>query len=205
MKSKINIPGYNLGSYSIPDECVKNVCVDIGANIGCFTLQQASFFAVIHYYEPFEECYNIINEKVKELKNVTGWREAVYFEDDIIIPIVAHENLDAGSNAIKTDAVNEAWSEEIGTVKTVSLPTILERAGGHIDYLKVDCETSEYYFLVDQDLAQIDYIGIELHWQIGQEKYDRLLAHLAKTHNVVGDCSWTWGINKEVLFKLKSL
>lgn len=205
MKSKINIPEYNLGAYTIPDECTKNICVDIGANIGCFTLQQADYFNVVHYYEPFEECYNIVSKKVEELKNVTGWREAVYFEDDVIISIVAHENLDAGSNAIKTDAVNEAWSEEIGTVKTVSLPTILERAGGHIDYLKVDCETSEYYFLIDKDLSKIDYIGMELHWQMGKEKYDYLLEHIAKTHSSAGDCSWTWGINKEVLFKLKSL
>lgn len=205
MKSKINIPEHNLGAYTIPDECVKNVCVDIGANVGSFTLSQANNFQILHYYEPFEECYNVISEKVDGLKNVTGWREAAYFEDNTTVSIIAHQNLDAGSNAIKTDTINGDWKEEIGFVKTVSLPTVLERVGGHIDYLKIDCETSEYHFLIGRDLSKIDYIGIELHWQMGKEKYDYLLEHITKTHNTSGDYAWEQGVNKEVLFKLKSL
>lgn len=203
MKNKINIPKDNLGYYIIPDNCYRNVCVDVGANVGSFVLSQASNFKTIHYYEPFEDCFNTIQEKTKSYSNVTGWKEAVYNKDGETVSIVSHYNLDAGSNAIKTDSINEDWTNEIGSVKTVSLPTILERVGGHIDYLKVDCETSEYYFLIDQDLSSIDYIGIELHWQIGKTKYNQLLKHLAKTHYTSDDYAWKYEINKEVLYSKK--
>lgn len=205
MEIKINIPQHNLGSYTIPDECVKGVCVDIGANVGSFTLAQASFFSIVHYYEPFQDCYDIITQKLEGFKNVTGWREAAYSEDGKTVAIMAHDNLDAGSNAIKTDAINEAWTKEIGEVLTVSLPTVLKRAGGHINYLKVDCETSEYHFLLDQDLIEIDYIGIELHWQMGKKKYDCLGNHLLKTHTASKELKWEWGVNQEVLLKRKGL
>jgi len=205
MKDRINIPHHNLGAYIIPEECKRGTCVDVGANVGSFTLLQAGSFKTVHYYEPYEECYNVIYEKVKGLDNVTGWQEAVYYEDETEVSLVHHSNFDAGSNAIKTDAINKDWGDELQKVKTVSFSTILERIGGHIDYLKVDCETSEYYFLIDQDLKEVDYIGIELHHQMGKYKYDLLLTHLAKTHISIGDCRWEEGLNKEVLFKPKSL
>lgn len=199
MSTKVNIPMNNLGCYKIPSSCKKNVCVDIGANVGSFTMSQHANFQVVHYYEPFKECYSIIQEKVKFLKNVSGWQEAVYKEDNKTVSILKHYYLDAGSNAIKTDSLNNDWQEEIGTATTVSFPTVLKRAGGHIDYLKIDCETSEYYFLIDQDLSSIDYIGMELHWQMGEKRYNELLNHIFKTHITQDNCSWRHQLNREVL------
>jgi FkbM family methyltransferase len=200
MKNNIIIPEDNLGYYTIPDNCNRNMCVDVGGNVGSFVLSQVNNFKTIHYYEPFEDCFNTIQEKTKGVNNIIGFKEAVYNKDNEIVSIVSHYNLDAGSNAIKTDSINEDWKDEVGTAKTISFPTILERANGHIDYLKVDCETSEYYFLIDQDLSSVDYIGIELHWQMGKTKYNQLLKHLAKTHITTGDCNWKYEINKEVLY-----
>lgn len=200
MNNKVNIPINNLGHYNIPEDCKKDVCVDIGANVGSFTLSQQSNFKTIHYYEAFEDCYNLVKDRVKQFSNIVGWNEAVYNKDGETVSIMSHYNLDAGSNAIKTDSINEDWKEEIGSVKTVSFPTVLQRAGGHIDYLKIDCETSEYYFLIGQDLSYIDYIGIELHWQMGKEKYNELLAHISKTHTTTDYCEWGYESNKEVLF-----
>lgn len=206
MKNKVNIPSINLGTYNIPTYCDKDVCVDVGANVGSFVLSQANNFKTIHYYEPFEECYNVIKEKTKDLNSVFGWNEAVYNKDNETVSIMCHQNLDAGSNAIKTDCINEDWKEEIGTAKTVSFPTVLERAGGHINYLKLDCETSEYYFLINQDLSEVDHIGMEIHWQMGIEKYYELINHISKTHNTLDDYSWKRDINKEVLFsKIKTI
>ena len=125
----------------------------------------------------------------------------MYVEDGLSIPMVAHMNRDAGSNALKTEVLNEHWTLEIEPVKTISLPTVLSRIGGHIDYMKVDCETSEYYLLLSQNLDRIDYIAIELHWQMGKEKYDALVEHLLKTHTVIGTYQWQEEHNREVLFK----
>lgn len=205
MKININIPEHNLGSYDIPIDCKKDSCVDIGANIGDFTVSQASAFKLLHFYEPFKPCFTKVKSRTKDFNNVIGFMEAVYSEDKKELPLIAHLNHDAGSTALKTDAINEDWKDELGLVQTISLPTILQRVGGSINYLKVDCETSEYYLLIDQDLTNIDYIGIELHWQMGEEKYNRLINHLQKTHTTLGDASWSFNTNKEVLFKNKLL
>jgi len=205
MGIEIHIPEYNLGIYEIPSDCKKDYCVDIGANIGDFTVSQASTFSTLHFYEPFEPCFTLVKSKTKELRNVVGFMEAVYSQDKEKLPLIAHLNHDAGSTALKTDSINEDWIDELDLVETVSLPTILERVGGHINYLKVDCETSEYYLLNKQNLECIDYIGIELHWQIGEKKYNELIDWITKTHSCTGDFSWSLGLNKEVLFKNKLL
>lgn len=203
--ANINISEYNLGEYFIPIECQKDVCVDIGANVGSFTLAQAQSFKTVHYYEPFEPCFNLIKQKTNNMANVTGWMEAVYLEDNKSLFLMSHFNQDSGSIALKTACLNEHWTKEIGVANTVSLRTVLSRVGGHINYLKIDCETSEYYFLMLQDLSNIDYIGIELHWQMGVDKYNNLVHHISKTHSILNDYSWVYDTNKEVLCKLKTL
>lgn len=205
MEKQIQIPDTNLGAYDIPFDCNKRYCVDIGANIGDFTTSQAANFDVLHYYEPYEPCYNRIKSRTEGLPNVTGYKEAVYKVDGMKLPLIAHANYHAGSTALKTDAINQDWVDDLDLVQTVSLPTILSRIGGHINYLKVDCETSEYYLLINQDLLEVDFIGIELHWQMGKQKYDNLVEHILHTHICTGDNSWTEGSNKEVLFKNKLL
>jgi len=197
----INIPSSNLGHYTIPEDCLRNVCVDIGANIGDFTVSQASNFKTLHFYEPFKPCFDKIQDRVKDLNNVKGFNEAVYKESGLQLPMIAHLNNDAGSNALKTDAINEHWVEELDLVTTVSFSDILSRVGGRINYLKVDCETSEYYLFIDQDLSSVDYIGIELHHQMGIEKYNKLIEHILQTHSSTENTDFIFDINREILFK----
>lgn len=206
MIKQVNIPNYNLGNYQVPETCLKDTCVDIGANIGDFVTSQVSKFKLIHFYEPYSPCFNIVKEKISKYNNVVGWEEAVYKTDNEKVSLVAHCNYDAGSNAIKTDLLNNDWKEEIqNQIITVSLPTILKRIGGHINYLKVDCETSEYYLFMNQDLSNIDYIGIEIHSQMGKQRYDELLTYINKTHITTDDFSWEKEKNKECNFINKRL
>ena len=195
----------HLGNYIIPEECNKNVCVDVGANTGNFTVLQIRNFNVIHFYEPFKPCFETIIKRIGDEKKVQGYNEAVYREDNLKIPMIAHQNMDAGSNALKTDAINNDWEQILEDVSTVSLETILKRVGGFINYLKIDCETSEYYFLLGKDLKFIDYIGIELHWQMGKEKYDELINYIQRTHHSNDILTWEYNTNREVLFKNKNL
>jgi FkbM family methyltransferase len=195
----------HLGQYTVPNECNKNVCVDVGANTGNFTVSQISVFNVIYFYEPYTPCFDTVTKRVENEKKVLGFNEAVYSEDNLKIPMIAHGNMDAGSNALKTDTINDDWKYVLDEVTTVSLETILSRAGGHINYFKIDCETSEYHLLINKDLTPIDYIGIELHWQMGKEKYDYLISHIQKTHTTNDNILWEYNTNKEVLFKNKNL
>lgn len=201
----IIIANNNLGNYNVPLNCARNTCVDIGANIGDFTVSQVNNFNVIHFYEPFKPCFDIIQARVKNFKNVTGFNEAVYKESNLKLPMISHINKTAGSNALKTDCINEHWTDDLDSVVTISFTDILNRIGGKINYLKIDCETSEYYLLMNTDLSSVDYIGIELHWQMGQEKYNSLINHILKTHTSNDDFGYVYDLNKEVLFTNRSI
>jgi FkbM family methyltransferase len=198
--SNINIPKYNLGNYKFPIDLKYDTCVDVGANVGDFVVRNSEKFKQIHFYEPFEPCFNIIKNKTEKSKNVRGFNEAVYSMSGLILPLLKHLNSDAGSNALKQEGINAHWNEEIQNTTTISLPDVLNRIGGKINYLKVDCETSEYVFLFDKDLSCIDAIGIELHWQMGEVRYNNLINHILKTHHCSEDFSYEVEKNKEVLF-----
>jgi len=195
----------HLGKYKIPDECKKNVLVDVGANTGNFTISQIGKFDLIHFYEPYLPCFETVKTRLGDSQNVFGFNEAVYSEDNLKIPMMCHTNRDAGSNALKTEELNDHWTDELESVTTVSFETILKRVGGHINYLKIDCETSEYKFLLNKNLKDVDYIGIELHWQMGEEKYKDLINHIRKTHTSNDNIEFKSEFNKEVLFKNKNL
>lgn len=193
----------NLGSYIVPDDVKGGICVDIGANVGNFFKKYKDYFSKIHFYEPFKECYDICNEE--KYDNVFGYNEAVI--DKIgYVNLVSHLNNESGSNAIKNDNLNEEWGDNIvqEKVKSVNIEMVLDRVGGKIDYLKCDAETSEYLILLNKDLSNIKYIGLEIHHQMGKTKYDELISYMLITHSLQsGDTSYQSGSNKELLFKKK--
>ena len=71
-----------------------------------------------------------------------------------------------------------------------------------IDYLKMDCETSEYHILFEKDLTIFNYIGIEVHAQPGELKHSQLISHIKTTHQLVsGDATYKSNLNNELFFK----
>lgn len=199
VNNNINIFLHNLGNYKVPGFTRNGICVDVGANVGSFIKKYHEFFKIIYYYEPQIACYEIC--KKLDYKNIIGFNEAVYNTCGKILPIVSHSNHESGSCALLTDSLNSDWEVDtlINNVKTVDLATVVERAGGKIDYMKIDCETSEYYLLINNDIEMIKCIGIELHWQMGESKYCDLVKHISQTHNIIGDYTFQVNHNKEVL------
>jgi FkbM family methyltransferase len=200
----INIPLHNLGLYTIPEECKKYTCVDIGANIGDFVMKAKDIFETVHFYEPYKPCFDVIQSKIHNL-DITGFNEAVYCKDGEQLQMTSHQNRDAGSNALMTEILNDHWDLPLNNVTTVSLPTILKRVGGRINYLKCDCENSEYFLFMNQDLSGIDYIGLELHWQMGESRFNELVNHLQKTHISDQYFPWIEESNYELLFRNKNI
>lgn len=208
MTKTINIPSHNLGGYPVPEDVLGGVCVDIGSNVGSFLQTYSNSFSKIHFYEPYKPCYEVCLNKSKQYEHITGFNEAVLDKKNKSVEILHHFNCDAGSNAIKGESINEHWdlNDPIGTCPSVDLETILERVGGKIDYLKCDCETSEYYIFLDKDLQNIKYIALELHWQMGEKKFYDVLNHIRKTHDIITsvnpihrvECNW------ELFFKRKN-
>ena len=204
MKIKVKIRSKNLGHYKVPNEVKGGICVDIGANVGSFIEQHSDYFSVINYYEPFLECYNICHDKFKNMKNVVGFNEGVYSEKTVHY-LVRHQNKDSGSSALNTEVVkNTGWNPEEVIQEVKDLETVLERVGGQIDFLKCDCETSEYFIFNKKDLSKINYLAIELHHQLGPEKISELTNHIRRTHDLVyRSDSYTRGTNSECMYKRK--
>ena len=47
-----------------------------------------------------------------------------------------------------------------------------------------------YEILMNKDLSNIDYIAMELHWQMGEEKYKELLDYVSKFFKVSGNTNF---------------
>lgn len=202
MNQKLKYQSCNLGNYIIPIDTRGGVCIDIGANVGSFLKKYFQFFDKIYFYEPQNYCYNICQSL--KFKNIIGYKEAVYNKSGCKLKLLAHKNYDSGSSAIKTDVINEDWSNNIiEEVISVDLETVLQRAGSKVDYMKIDIETGEYHFLMYKDLKPIKYIGMEIHWQMGKLKWNELFKYITESHYLIGNSTWHKNKNKEVLFVSK--
>jgi len=77
----------------------------------------------------------------------------------------------------------------------------------------MDCETSEYNFLMNKDLSNIKYMAIEIHWQMGEKNWYKLIHyilnyfnHKTPSNNPTGSSlSYSVGRNKELFFESKNL
>lgn len=125
--------------------------------------------------------------------------------------MIMHDNHLAGSSAIdclSEDIINLEHKNNgiINEVETITLEDIYEHVDNNeIGYCKCDCEISEYQIFINKDLGPIRYLGIELHWQMGEERYDELLSHILTTHKpLFGRLKYPGKFdNNEILFARK--
>jgi FkbM family methyltransferase len=196
----------NLGNYNVPDETTNGVCIDVGANFGDFTNRYVNHFSKIYFIEPQVELFEQNKDRFKNNNNIEGFNLAVWDVSNIDLEMVYHSNNDFGSVGVKSGEINHDWTNNVvNKVKSINLPDLLKKINHEtIDYLKVDCETSEYKFLLNQDLSKIKFIGIELHHHMGVAKYNELLSWIKNTHDLIfGDDTHEVEKNKEVLYKLR--
>jgi FkbM family methyltransferase len=187
--SKMKIKDYNLGEYYIPPN-ISGTCIDVGANVGSFIVKTFNLFTTFHYYEPFSDNFQRCEEKSSTLDNVTGFKEAVSSTDGDIVELLVPRSGDCGSIAVDSldiEIRDQNWYEKKFPEKviTVSLETMIERIGGYVNYMKIDCETSEYSLLIGKELSSIGIISMELHAQLGKDRCDELTNYIMKTHTLV--------------------
>jgi FkbM family methyltransferase len=128
--------------------------VDIGANRGLFTLAARQNFpgATITCYEPNRELESILNFNAAALE-ATVFYEAVTKEHCTV-------TLDITSSDLHTRARPATGGQIPGT----AFKTLVARAGGKIDILKMDCEGAEWDLLEDTaSWANIHAITMEYH------------------------------------------
>jgi FkbM family methyltransferase len=193
-------------AYPVPSNIDKKLAVDIGANIGGFSTAYNEDFEKIIFFEANPKAFEIAKNNTKNFKNVKGYNLAVSDESGKTLKLMNHFSKDLGSVSCSpsiTD-VNEDWVENIGEIKTTSLEDIFKMIDNQrINYLKLDCENSEYEILMNKDLSNIDYIAMELHWQMGEKKYKELLEYVSKYFNISGNTSFR--VDRNTLIYLSKL
>jgi FkbM family methyltransferase len=214
MENKINlfhrhgfVNDYNskyIHEYQIPEDVKDGICVDVGCNDGAFTNVYKDFFKKIYFIEPQKELYERLVNKFKDYEHLIGINLAVWSEDNKNLTLVQHTNNDSGSVGVK-EVTNDDWTNQtINLIDSISLDTLNKMINTTIDYIKIDCENSEYEFLYGKDLSNIRYICMELHVQMGEEKFNTLINYIQKTHDLIsGVENYVINHNQVVLYKLR--
>ena len=128
--------------------------VDIGANQGLFSIAARQHFetAVLTCYEPNSALCPFLTANAVQLKAQVFY-EAVTKEDCRI-------NLQFGESDLHT----VAKQADAGNVTGTAFKKVIERTGGKIDILKMDCEGGEWAIMEDKtSWANVRAVTMEYH------------------------------------------
>ncbi|HEX8711233.1 MAG TPA: FkbM family methyltransferase, partial [Terracidiphilus sp.] len=137
--------------------------VDVGANAGFFSLAARARYpdAAIHAYEPNPRVHRILRA------NTAGFDVDVYPE--AVGGRCGRVKLIDDGPSNQARVLVEEPGENTFEVLQVDLGTVLERAGGRIDLLKLDCEGAEWEILQPGMVWQlIRNIRLEYHLYHGE-------------------------------------
>lgn len=136
--------------------------LDIGANIGFFTLFALEAGARVYAYEPeeknFERLEQQIIQNLDDPERAHVYRCAVASDDEGRNLYLNAENI--GGHRITHDA-----GGGIQRVPSITLNQIIEEVG-HVDLIKMDCEGAEreiFWVATPETMAKIDRIRMEYH------------------------------------------
>lgn len=148
-----------LTDYTFSDIRKDDICVDIGANIGGFTLHASPKCRHVYAVEPIMTEYLRKNIELNEAINVEVCSSALSNE--------------------KYVTLNWRGIEE--TVPGITFRDIVDNAGG-CDFLKCDCEGAEWAIPIEE-LSDIRAIEIEVHkWGNYNPNF---IKELSKTHDII--------------------
>ena len=173
-------------SYPLPER--GRIAVDIGANVGGFCIHAHKNFDKIFAFEPMVENYKILHQTIETLgiKNVEIFNTAVYSESNKTLPLRVYGG-DHTKDITCADFVNENTKEIDQQCETISLKDAMTALGlNGIDYLKLDCEGSEYEILENfNHYGNISWICMEIHDFYGTDRKENLLKILEKSHYII--------------------
>jgi len=141
--------------------------VDIGANIGLFTLWSAANFrgATVHAYEPNSDLWSYTQANLSQV-GASLYREGVSNK--------------SGRGSVSYSSESRLGKCEITTAGPVAITAfreVLARMGGGIDLLKLDCEGAEWEILNDANsLSAVRHVVMEYHLVGGEHSVEELVA-----------------------------
>jgi len=179
-----------LGNYLVPDYVGGKVAIDLGSNLCLFEEKYHDRFDEIYFFEASYKNYTrgTLNLMNKSIKNCVGFNLAASGKSGKIVKIFSSKSGDSGSGSIvKVDSNN---LKDYHNILTISFKDILKLINKEfINYLKVDIEGAEYELLKNADLSKVEFIAIEIHNMLGEEKIQKIKDKLLKTHKVVKSIS----------------
>ena len=168
---------YHRNLYCLPRQ---SVVIDIGANIGAFSILAANLGenVTVYSYEPFSENFHLLEKNI----TLNG------FDNRIVTFCFAVGNhigekvvLSKGSSGVST--IYEKSGNEV-VINMITLEEVFSANNiHHCDLLKIDCEGAEYEILysTSQDIFdKIKFINMEFHEQFGTGKGRELKAFLER-------------------------
>ena len=116
---------------------IPKTALDVGANVGIFSLWARANFpgATIHSYEPNASLQEYLVDNIGQV-GANLYAEGVSGRDGL------------GSFAQSGESmVGQCQESQSGDIPVVSLRTAIDRIGGSVDLLKLDCEGAEWSIL----------------------------------------------------------
>ena len=145
---------------------VDPVVIDIGANIGLFSLYASKYAKQIYALEPAVQHFDTLNRMIafNKLTNIKPIQKALYYEKTKL-PFY-HNDLNQTMWSLYANVQNSDIPPEM--VETVTLEDLFkEEKIDHVDLLKLDCEGSEGEILGGKPFTKvadkIDTIVMEYH------------------------------------------
>jgi len=138
--------------YNFLDIRKDDIVLDIGANVGTLSIFIAKQgVKKVYAVEPI--MIKTLNENIKR-NNI--------------------KNIEVMDGALGDGTITVSWSNDIRTINAWSLSDIIIRCGGHIDFLKCDCEGGEWCIKTDE-IKNIRRIEMEVHNFTGNKNFNDML------------------------------
>lgn len=148
--------------------------IDIGANVGMFTLyaSQKATSGKVFAFEPFEENYKLLMNQVNtnHLKNVFAFKKGVFNKEgkqDLFL-----SGINTGGHSIQFEQEGGKITIDVITLSKFCADNNINR----IDFLKIDCEGSEFEILKSDPsiLQKVSKLVMECH-PYGDETVDGMI------------------------------
>jgi FkbM family methyltransferase len=166
--------------YRLPEN--PKVVVDIGANIGAFSILAAWAGAEVWAFEPEAYNYEVLCYNVE----VNGFKDRIHCLNLAVgepgeTRLFVHPH-NSGATSAYPDLIEGLDPGSFQVVKSISIHEVFrDHCPGHCDLLKLDCEGAEHRIVKDLDdslVSRIGQVSIEIHGPRG-----RIRAKLAKWFN----------------------
>jgi FkbM family methyltransferase len=172
---------YKVLEYAVPFE-LGDVVIDIGANIGAFSIMLAKLFpeTTIYSVEPVAETYIKLckNIELNKLVNIIPINAAIT-DRDRVVKIIYDPTGTGGASAYVKDITGNHSKTYVGGITLTELfdQFNIEKC----KLLKIDCEGAEYDILYGcYKLKQIEYLVGEFHTNSSLQEQGRSPEELAK-------------------------